>query len=259
MNSLAEMNMLRREWGVERAFVREQLERLPEQIETAKDNLAKAQADNIGAKKVATMEELPFDNKRLHAEINRAVASMKQKGVASEIEVGTVGGFNVSVKAFEEVRANFSLLDTTTELAVRIVVQGEATYFCEAGRNETDNNVVRLKNVFASIIPKREETSAEELTRLTENFEQAKLQADVPFEYEDKIAELTKELEILDARLSGITKQEDVIANDDDLEQGETEAEKSKTANNTDTDDDEPPTPPTPDGAAEIPRRGRAA
>jgi hypothetical protein len=261
--------MLKREWGNEKAMIREELERLPEKIEIAKANFEKAKADNIEAKKVAALEELPFDNKRLHAEITRVVANLK-KGSNSEISIGAVGGFNVSVKAVEEVRSNFSLLDTTTELAAKIVVRGEAEYSCEAGRGEHDNNVVRLKNVFASIIPKREETFANEVTRLTENFEQAKLQVDVPCEYDEKIIELEKELEVLDARLSGIKQQEDVIADDDDLDVSKSgkpakseksekpvsenlEREKELQADNAQKSD----TPDNNDG--EIPRRGRVA
>ena len=262
------MIMLKREWGNEKAMIREELERLPGKIEIAKANFEKAKADNIEAKKVAALEELPFDNKRLHAEITRVVANLK-KGSNSEISIGAVGGFNVSVKAVEEVRSNFSLLDTTTELAVKIVVRGEAEYSCEAGRNETDNNVVRLKNVFASIIPKREESTANEVTRLTQNFEQAKLQVDIPCEYDEKIAELEKTMEELNAKLSGVTEQEDVIADDDDLDvsksskSGKSEksvSEKSKhdeipEADNTKQPVSEKNEPDSP----EIPKRGRVA
>jgi hypothetical protein len=49
--------------------MRECLEKIPANLETAKGNLAKVQTDSVSAKKVAAMEELPFDNKRLHAEI----------------------------------------------------------------------------------------------------------------------------------------------------------------------------------------------
>jgi hypothetical protein len=169
-----------------------------------------------------------------------------KKGTASEIEVGTVGGFSVSVKATEEVRANFSLLDTTTELAVRIIVRGESEYSCEAGRNETDNNVVRLKNVFLNMIPKRVEVITEDVARLSENLEQAKAQIDVPFEHEDRIVELRKLLAELDERLSGSSQQEDVIADDDDLD--EPAPKKSQTAKSGEVIevtevDDKPPTP----------------
>ena len=196
--------MLQREWGVERATIREQTERLPMQIEKAQDTFAKAQSDNLNAKKVAAMEELHFDNKRLHAEITRAVANFK-KGDDTPIPLGTLGGFAIAVET-AEVGNGLSLDNYTTEIVARITVQGEAAYSCEAGRNETDNNVVRLKNVFASIIPKREESAASEITRLTENLEQAKSQIDVPFEYADKIVELEKELEVLNARLSCVFK-----------------------------------------------------
>ena len=254
--------MLRREHGLEKAKMREWLETIPAKLETAKENLANAQADNVGAKKVAAMEELPFDNKRLHAEITRAVANLK-KGDDKPIAIGTVGGFAVSVKATEQVTGN--LLNASSEIVVRIVVRGESEYSCEAGRNETDNNVVRLKNVFASIIPKREESNAAEVIRLSENLEQAKVQVNVPYENEERIVELKKLIAELDTRLSGITQQEDVIADDDDFEQSEIKSvkkseAKSNTADSADNDDDKPPTPPTPDGAAaEIPRRGRAA
>jgi hypothetical protein len=252
-NELAELHMLKREHGIERARMREHLDVLPSRISGAKETLEEAQADNASAKKVAAMEELPFDNKRLHAEITRAVANLK-KGVASEIEVGNVGEFAVSVKATEEVSGN--LLNATSEIAVKIVVRSEAVYSCDAGRNETDNNVVRLKNVFASIIPRREESAAREVTRLTENLEQAKSRVDIPFEHEGKIVELENLMAELDAKLSEVTKQQDVACDSDDLDEPapkKSQAAKSEEVTEVAEVDDKLHTP---DDTAETPRRG---
>jgi hypothetical protein len=88
----------------------------------------------------------------------------------------------------------------------------------------------------------------------------------VPFEYEAKITELQQTLNELDEKLSGITKQQDVVADDDELDVAETAETKSEKAkreeiysaedgdyqpvpNSPDDDDDEPGTP----------RRGRSA
>jgi DNA repair exonuclease SbcCD ATPase subunit len=243
--------------------MREQLEQLPAKLETAKENLAKIQSDTGKARAVADMEELPFDNKRIHAQVSQAIANFK-KGETTPISIGTVGGFAVSVKAAEVVRTL-----GTTEIMVTLVVNGEAEYSCEAGRNETDNNVVRLKNLFARIIPTREEVTAGEIERLTENIAQAKSQIDVPFEYEAKIAELQQTLAELDEKLSGITKQQDVVADDDELdvaetaETAETKEQKAKREEIYNVEEgDYQPVPDTPDNDDDepgTPRRGRSA
>ena len=247
-NQLAELGMLKREWGNEKAKMRECLEVLPPRLERAKAMLVKIQTDKIAAAKVAAMEEIPLDNKRLHAEVNRAIANFK-RGDTAEIAIGTVGGFAVSVKA-EETGNTLSLENYNTEIVAKFTVKGEVDYVCEAGRGELDNNVVRLKNVFASIIPKREESAQAEITRLTENIEQAKLQVDVPFEYEDKLAELEQLLTEIDERLSGIRSQDDVIADDDDLDVGEPAKTKQTSQIKPEQGESEPP---------ETPRKGRVA
>jgi hypothetical protein len=250
-NSLAEMNMLRREWGYERARMRELLEVLPAKLEKAQETLTKIQEDIPGAKKAAAMEELPLDNKRIHAQINDVLAKFKT-GNTESVPIGIVAGFEVTVRAVE-VTKGATLENLTTETIARITVKGAAEYSFEASLGEHDNNVVRIKNLFTKIVPAREESAASEVTRFTEDMQQARTQINVPFEHEQKIVELEKLLEELDEKLSGISKQEDVIADEDDLEQGETAKEKAvrEELYNTDDNDyqpvanDDEPLPPT--------------
>jgi len=249
-NALAEMNMLRREWGYEKSKMREMLEVLPINLEKAQNTLAMIQADMVGAKKVAGMEELPFDNKKIHANINRVLANFKG-GNKEPIPLGTVAGFSVSVMAVEETKG-LTLDNITTETVARIMVKGEAEYSFDASLGEHDNNVVRIKNVFTKIIPAREENSANEITRLTENIEQAHSQMAEPFEHEQKIVELEKKLAELDAILSGLTVQEDVVTDPEEtdyVETAEQKSEREKIYNADDNDyqavpdDDEPDDP----------------
>jgi N12 class adenine-specific DNA methylase len=225
-NSLAEFNMLRREWGLERARMREHLEVLPAQLEKAKATHERIKADIPMAKKVAEMEELPLDNKKIHAEVNRTIVNFKN-GNNEPIIIGTIKGFEITVKAVEETRG-LTLENITTDIVAKFNIEGTVDYLCDAGVGENDNNVLRIKNVFAKVIPAKEENSAREVERLTENIEQAQKQINVPFEYEGKITELEKKLEELDAILSGVTQQQDVIADSDDLEQAETSEQKEK-------------------------------
>jgi hypothetical protein len=155
-----------------------------------------------------------------------------------------VAGFSVSVVAVETTKG-FSLGNYATEISARFEIKGEETYLCNAGISETDNNVLRLKNAFANVIPKKEETLADEVKYFSENIEQAKAQIDVPFKYKEKIAELEEELKVLDARLSGtvLDVEEDVIGDPDDKkpisETAEEKAEREKIYN-TDDDDYQP-------------------
>jgi hypothetical protein len=225
-NELAELNMLKREWGYERAKMREHLEVLPAQLEKAQTTLANAKIDSESAKKVAAMDELPLDNKRIHAQVRQAISNLKD-GKSEPIQVGTVGGFSISVVATEEVKG-LSLENYSSEIVARFVVKGEGEYSCDAGVGEFDNNVVRLKNLFAKVIPTRAETAESEVTRISENIEQAKSQVDKEFEHGDRIVELEKLLEELDDKLSGVTKQEDVTADPEDMELVETNEEKAE-------------------------------
>jgi hypothetical protein len=228
-NALAEMNMLRREWGYEKARIRERLETLPAKLEKAQAAHTKTKADCGNAKKVAAMEELPFENKRLLAELTRAVANFK-KGKTESIPIGSVGGFSVAVRA-EEITSGLSLDNFTHEIIGKITVKGESEYSVEAGLDENQNNVVRLKNIFAKVIPARETAIADEVAQLIQNIEQAKSRIDVPFEHEEKLAELTKQLEELDAKLSGVTEQQEIVADfedDDFAETAETEIPRTQ-------------------------------
>jgi predicted nucleic acid-binding Zn-ribbon protein len=105
-----------------------------------------------------------------------------------------------------------------TGIDVRITVKGAAEYSFEAGRGESDNNVVRLKNLFAKVIPSREENTAAEAAELAENLEQAINEVDTTFEHEQKIVDLEKRLDELNEKLSDISKPQEVFANEDELE-----------------------------------------
>jgi hypothetical protein len=87
------------------------------------------------------MEELPFDNKRIHAEINRAVSNFKS-GNNAPISIGVVGGFSVSVKA-EEVSSGLSLENYRTEIIARITVSGVSEYSCECRQYPCSRNPIK--------------------------------------------------------------------------------------------------------------------
>jgi DNA repair exonuclease SbcCD ATPase subunit len=250
-NDIAELKMLQREWGYEQAKMRECLETIPAQLEAAQTRLSNVKSDSENAAKVAALEELPFTNERIRGLANQAYANFKN-GIKDPLSVGSVGGFDVSVIAVEETRGA-TLMDITSEIVAKIVVKGDGEYSCEAGVGEMGNNVVRLKNVFAKIIPQRAENAASEVERLTQNLEQAKSQVGVPFEHEEKLVELEKLLEELDEKLSGISKQEDVIADDDELE--ETKEQRAKREQIYDTDDsDYQPVPDDDDDTPDLPQ-----
>jgi N12 class adenine-specific DNA methylase len=251
-NEIAELNMLRREWGRERASMREQLEVLPMRLETAKGKLERIQADIPNAQKASAMEELPLDNKRIHYEVNRVLTNFKN-GNTEPISLGTVAGFEIVA----EIKKTF----LEHESYPIIKIKGNDEYFFEAGLGENDNNVLRIKNTFAKIIPAREESTAEEIIRHSENIEQARSQIDVPFEYEEKIIELEKLLAELDAKLSGADQQQDVIADEDDLEKNEvieTKEQKAEREEIYSAEDRDYQAVPDED-ISETPRRGRVA
>jgi hypothetical protein len=223
-NRLAELYALRRDWGAEKARMRECLDTFPAMLEKAQDTLTKIQADMPNAKKVTEMEELPFSNERIHGEIRRAIANLKN-GKDESIVIGKVAGFEVSVKA-EEVSKCLSLENYSIETVAKITVKGESEYWSEAGLDESQNNMVRLKNIFANIVPKREETFKNDVAQLSSNIEQAKNQIHVPFEYDEEVSRLERRFEELNEKLSGITEQEDVTADPEDVDFVETAEEK---------------------------------
>jgi len=232
-NDLAELHMLKREWGNEQATMRSWIDILPAKLEEKQVLLDCIQADKANATRITNMDELPsaFTNTRILTEINRAISNFKH-GDKEPVSIGSIAGpgattaFDVSVKANEVVRG--TLENMTSEIAVSFIVKGEAEYSHSAESCENSNNVVRLKNLFANVISKREETVKADVERISENIEQAQSQIGVAFEHEAKIIELETKLEELDKKLSGITEQEDVLADPEEQPLIETADEKSE-------------------------------
>jgi hypothetical protein len=248
-NKLAELHMLKREWGYEKSKMRECLEVYPAKLEETKALLEKIQADKEAVSKINT-EKLPFSNEMILAEINRAAANYK-KGDTAPVSVGTLGdNFKIAVVAEEKTKG----MALETETVVRFLVKGNSEYSHEAGIGENYDNASRLKNLFNNVITVHEKNASEEIKRLAENIKQAKSQIDIPFEYEAEIAKLEAELEEIDARLSGITEQQDVTADPDETELVETAEEKSEREKIYSADDgdyqpvpdDDTPDPPEP-------------
>ena len=72
--------MFKREYGYEKARMREYIAVIPPQLETAKKNLAGIKADIPNAIKVADIEEFPLSNESIRAKINQDRA-VKNEGI----------------------------------------------------------------------------------------------------------------------------------------------------------------------------------
>jgi hypothetical protein len=241
-NRLAELNMFKREYGYEKARMREYIAVIPAQLETAKNNLAGIKVDIPNAIKVADIEEFPLSNESIRAKINQAVANFKDSNYET-VAIGTVAGFEVGV-AVKGITTKYLTDPPTVEINAVFSIKGETEYSCDVGFGSNDNNALRIKNAFAKIIPARLETTEDEVKRLSENLEQAQSQIDVPFEYENEIIDLEKRLAVLNASLSGMSVQEEVIGDSEEIvvDEPDNEISEKKQANDTGGKNNQPAT-----------------
>ena len=233
-NRLAELNMFKREYGYEKARMREYIAVIPPQLETAKKNLAGIKVDIPNAIKVADIEEFPLSNESIRAKISQAVANFND-GNYETVAIGTVAGFDVGV-AVKGITTKYLTDPPTVEINAVFSIKGETEYSCDVGFGSNDNNALRIKNAFAKIIPARLETTEDEVKRLSENLEQAQSQIDVPFEYEDEIIDLEKRLTVLNGILSGISVQEEVIGDSEEIVIDEPEPDNKNSQPTPDSD-----------------------
>jgi hypothetical protein len=230
-NTLAEMYMLRREWGHEKAEIRECLEYLPPKLEKAQETLTKIQADNEIAKKLAEkdLKAFPFTNEQIQEKVLLARTNY-ENGIDEPIKIGTVAGFDIAVFAYQ-------LSVEAEEVFTKMTIKGNSDYECYVGTDENENCLLRLRNVFENAVPSQEKMYRKEVEQHTQNIEQAKSQIDIPFEHEDEIIRLEKLLKELDDELSGASKQEDVYDDPEDEETALTAKEKAERERLDNTDD----------------------
>jgi hypothetical protein len=227
--ALSELKMLKREYEYEIAKFKREAEALPKMIENRKEILEKVKVDKEPAAKIGDIVISSPDGRLIHEKINEYLHHKINQAFKQEdnvVEVGTIGGFNVSVIAERKVTEG-----TTTyhyrEPQARFIIKGENEYFCEASASETANNVTRLSNFFERTILSCAGSLVEEIEKMSVNLKQAQEQMNAPFEYEEKMAALTARLNELDGLLSDVTEQKEVVYDPEDEPVTETAAEKT--------------------------------
>ena len=245
-NKLAELHMLKREWGYEAALMRSRSETIPKRIEELKSILSKVEIDKESANDISeiqlktsaesTLYERADIDKLLLTKATQAVSEFK-KGNCEEIKIGDIGKFSLSVKAENGTKC---FQDYSTETFAKLVIKGMGSYNCEAGLGMNDRNIVRLENLLKGI-PQKEKSLETEIKRLTENLEQTNQQLKKSFEHDGEIEKLSQRLAELDMKLSGITEQNDVVIDPEEEKEPlvETADEKAAREKIYDTDDND--------------------
>lgn len=218
-NEIAELTMLKSSYDHETAAAMEKTKKIPEEIKLKKEILSQVQNDRKSAENI---HEIALKNDKYtvmtREKVNIYLLKMAQEKLANpEKEIPSININNFKVSVYFDKQDN----------EVRFSVKGESTYSCVAGTTENQDNYQRLQNLFDKAIPKKEQKIIQEISALEDNLKQAEIRAETPFSHENELKEKIEEFQELEKKLAGLSVQEDVIIDPEEVPIIETAEEKS--------------------------------
>lgn len=178
---------------------------LPKQITHYSELLAKSKSDMskyqehqaLNKEFEMTIGGVRYD-KRENAGEQIAVAMAKCTATGEPIEFGTYRGFKVTIERNPSANTFFEL-----DTPCIAVLHGELTYSCDVATDNGVGNVRRIENLAGIQINQKLCSLEEQLEKANKDLSEAQQNMLKPFEHGQELAEKTKRLEYVNARLSG--------------------------------------------------------
>lgn len=237
-NEIAELTMLQTEYAHETGQMQRKIETIPDAIAARQERLEHIRTDKT---KAAGISELVLRSQNGNTLIDRKAINDLLISMAKKIAENpdanvpsvSINGFEVSVRAEDHLALG---------VEVYFTIRGEHSYTCAAGTAENQDNYQRICNAFTKGIAKSEADTVAAIAELETNLEQAKQRVEIPFPHEAELEKKIEDLQQIEEKLAGISVQEDEVcdADEDDIVESASEAEKRKQVYNVDDDDYQP-------------------
>ena len=133
--------------------------------------------------------------------------------------------------------------------------QREPSYSIPLGSAANADNWQRIVNFLDSSIEKAIEDSNAKITKLETDLKQAQKLVGVPFDREEELLKAKIDFAELEARLSGLSEQQDAIIDPDETDEEETAEERAEREAYQNADDDDYPMIPDDNAPRHGPRR----
>ena len=256
-NKIAELLALQQAHQHEQGKMQQRVDQIPGEIERLKTQITQMQEDQKSAAKMKDAEGkvkafdfvTPMKTIRKHEDINAYLHQQITKRIErsfDEMPAFHIGDFTVSV----ELRPG-----EMDEAMLAVKGQREPSYAIPLGKASNADNWQRIVNFLDGAIEKAIEDSSTKITKLETDLKQAQELVGVPFEREEELLKAKIDFAELEARLSGLSEQQDAIIDPDETDEEETAEERAEREEYQNADDDDMPMMPDDNTPRHGPRR----
>ncbi|MBR3045205.1 MAG: hypothetical protein IKI45_12070 [Oscillospiraceae bacterium] len=256
-NRIAELTALKQAHQHEQGKMQKRVEQIPQEIAQIKTQIAQMQTDlkSAAAMRDAEGKVKSFDfvtsmrTIRKHEDINAYLHEQIKKRIErpfDEMPKFRIGDFTVSV----ELRPG-----EMDQAMLAVKGQRDPSYAIPLGSAANADNWQRIANFLDGAIEKAIEDSNAKITKLETDLKQAKERVGVPFDGEEELMKAKIDFAELEARLSGLSEQQDAIIDPDETDEEETAEERAEREAYQNADDDDYPMIPDDNAPRHGPRR----
>ena len=257
-NRIAELTALKQAHLHEQGKMQKRVEQIPQEIAQIKTQIAQMQNDQRSAAAMRDAEGkvksfdlvTPMRTIRRHEDINAFLHEQIVKRIErpfDEMPKFRIGDFTVSV----EIRPG-----EMNEAMLAVKGKREPSYVIQVGSAANADNWQRIVNFLDGAIEKAISDSETKITKLEADLKQAQERVGVPFDGEAELAKAQSDFAELEARLSGLSEQQDEVIDPDETDEEETDEERAeREAYQSQTDDDDLPILPDGNASTRGPRR----
>ena len=256
-NKIAELLALQQAHQHEQGKMQQRVDQIPGEIERLKTQIIQMQEDQKFAAKMRDSEGkikafdfvTPMRTIHKHEDINNYLHEQIAKRIErpfDEMPAFRIGDFTVSV----ELRPG-----EMDEAMLAVKGQREPSYSIPLGKASNADNWQRIVNFFDGAIEKAIEDSSAKITKLETDLKQAQELVGVPFDREEELLKAKIDFAELEARLSGLSEQQDAIIDPDETDEDETAEERAEREEYQNADDDDLPMMPDDNTPRHGPRR----
>ncbi len=257
-NRIAELTALKQAHLHEQGKMQKRVEQIPQEIAQIRTQIGQMQEDQKSAAAMRDSEGkvksfdfvTPTRTIRRHEDINAFLHEQITKRIErpfDEMPKFRIGDFTVSV----EIRPG-----EMNEAMLAVKGKREPSYVIQVGSAANADNWQRIVNFLDGAIEKAITESETKITKLEADLKQAQERVGVPFDGEAELAKAQTDFAVLEARLSGLSEQQDEVIDPDETDEEETDEERvEREAYQSQTDDDDLPMLPDSNAPTRGPRR----